>query len=59
MAYYYHLKEADYPLTFPMSVDQVPVLVQKRTYIDAWILIRLFDMIRTSQQYIINHPELF
>ena len=56
MATYYHLKEADYPQAFPLAVDAVPVLIQKRTYVDDWIFNRMFAMITNIEQFIIDRP---
>ena len=52
---YYHLKAVDYPVTFPVSLDVVPVLLDKHTYIDDWIYNRMFAMVLAIEQYLIDN----
>ncbi|TSA45877.1 hypothetical protein D4R52_01620 [bacterium] len=59
MLTYYHLKEIDYVLVFPAGLDPVPVLIDKRTFFDAWIMNRMCVMVRNIEQLIIDNPDLF
>ena len=52
---YYHLKAVDYPVTFPAALDVVPVLLDKHTFFDDWIMIRMFDMMLSVQQFLIDN----
>ena len=52
---YYHLKVADYPLGFPITLDTVPVLLDKHTFFDSWIINRMFAMMISIEQYLIDH----
>ncbi len=54
-ATYYHLQEADYPSAFPTSLDPVPVLIDKRTYLDAWIINYLYDRLLAVEQHVISN----
>ena len=56
---YYHLKEGDYPVAFPSATDPVPVLINKHTYFDAWIMNRMCAMTLSVEQFIIDRPEIF
>jgi len=55
---YYHLKEADYSTNFPVALDVVPLLIQKRTFLDAWIVNMMFAMVLNIEQYLINHKSI-
>jgi hypothetical protein len=59
MPTYYHLKAVDYPTSFPDALDTVPVLLDKHTYIDDWIFNRMYSMMITIEQYIIDRPDIF
>ena len=52
---YYHLKSIDYPVAFPVALDNSPVLIQKHTYIDDWIFNRMFAMVQSIQQFLIDN----
>ena len=52
---YYHLKAIDYPVNFPDALDAVPVLLDKHTYFDDWIMNRMFVMMQNVQQYLIDN----
>jgi hypothetical protein len=52
---YYHLKATDYAINFPASLDVVPVLIDKRTYFDDWIMNFLFAAIANVEQYLIDN----
>jgi len=54
---YYHMKAVDYPIRFPGALDVVPVLIQKRTYIDDWIYIRMYAIITNIETYLIANRE--
>lgn len=56
---YYHLIETDYPVSFPAAVDPAPVLIDKRTYFDDWIMNRMCAMTLSLEQYIIDNPSIF
>ena len=56
---YYHLKAIDYPVSFPDAVDPVPVMLDKHTYFDAWIMNRMCVMVLSIEQFIIDRPEIF
>ena len=56
---YYHLKEIDYPVSFPTAVDAVPVLIDRRTFFDDWIMNRMCAMTLSIEQFIIEHPDTF
>ena len=51
----YHLLPSKYPTAFPVALDAVPVLISKRTFIDGWIFNRMFSMIQSIQQFIIDN----
>jgi hypothetical protein len=53
--YYHHLAAGDYIPAFPVSVDPLPALIQRRTFIDAWMFNLLFSRILAVQQYIIDN----
>lgn len=53
-----HLKQDDYYIMFPSALDAVPVLVDKRTYIDDWIFNLLYAGIQNVEQFIIDNPAL-
>lgn len=53
----YHLSPDEYPMTFPSGLDAVPVLIQKHTFIDHWIFNRMFDMLQTVQQFIVDNSS--
>jgi len=55
---YYHLKVADYSINFPVALDVVPLLIQKRTFLDAWIVNMMFAMVLNIEQYLINHKSI-
>ena len=52
---YYHLKEIDYPLGFPGALDSVPVLLDKHTFFDGWIINRMFAMMISIEQFLIDN----
>jgi len=52
---YYHLKAVDYPVAFPDALDPVPVLLDKHTYFDDWMMNRICVMIQTVQQFCIDN----
>ena len=52
---YYHLKVEDYPLDFPGALDSVPILLDKHTFFDSWIINRMFAMMISIEQYLIDH----
>jgi hypothetical protein len=54
-ATYYHLKETDYPINFPGALDVVPILLDKHTFFDDWIMNRMFVMMQNVQQYLIDN----
>ena len=56
---WYHLKAVDYTVNFPDALDAVPVLVDKRTFLDDWIFNRMFSMTLSIEQFIIDHPSEF
>jgi len=55
MPTYYHLKEIDYPVNFPNALDIVPIMIQKRIYLDDWIFNRMYAIILNIQDYLILH----
>lgn len=57
MPTYYHLNPADYAVTFPASLDSVPVLIDRRTFLDDWIYWRLFAGILAVEQFLIDNKE--
>lgn len=52
---FYHLNAANYPQHFPGALDAVPVMIDKHTYIDAFVLNKLFSYILAVEQYLIDH----
>ena len=54
---YYHLKAVDYPVNFPGALDAVPILLDKHTYFDDWIMNRMFVMMQNVQQYLIDNKD--
>lgn len=56
-ATYYHLPEESYTPAFPAAPDPVPVLIDRRTFFDAWIMNRIFNMITNVEQVILENPS--
>lgn len=56
---YYHLKESDYPVAFPASADPVPVMLDKHTFFDDWIMNRIFSMTLSVETFILDRPDIF
>jgi len=53
-----HLNQDDYVILFWHGQDIVPLLVDKRTYIDDWIFNLLYAGIQNVEQFIIDNPAL-
>lgn len=55
---YYHLAQADYPDPFPAALDSAPVMLDKHTFFDGWVMNRMFSMIQAVQSILIaNHSH--
>lgn len=52
--YFIHLKEDDYPARFPVSIDSLPIVIQKRTFIDAWLYNTMAAAVRNIQSTVIQ-----
>jgi len=52
---YYHLQAGNYPTAFPTALDAAPILKQKHTFIDGWIFNRMYSMMLSVQQYILDN----
>jgi hypothetical protein len=52
---YIHLKQTDYPQTFPSSIDVLPTFHDKRTFVDAWVLNSIYLIILNIEQYLIDN----
>ena len=52
---YYHLNPDDYVQHCPEAVDELPCLIDKRTYLDAWIFNRMYDTIQNLETWILDN----
>lgn len=52
---YLHEKATNYHLLFPTQLDVFPLMVQKRTFIDAWILNMIYASLLNIEQYLITN----
>lgn len=52
---YIHEKATNYHLLFPQQLDVFPVMVQKRTFIDAWIMNFIYQALLNMEQYLIDY----
>jgi hypothetical protein len=52
---YLHEKATNYHLLFPQQLDVFPLMVQKRTFIDAWILNMIYASLLNVEQYLITN----
>ena len=56
---YIHLQETNYAQNFPGGLDEMPISIQKKTYVDAWIFNRIYATIQNIETYLItNMPTI-